>query len=104
MAERLAGFPRTAMVKALEYAGLKQTAMKSGPHPDHGGDCLYLEATIQQYSAFLTALAVQHRTADAMSGVTEQVQLQTGSSGDTRFWLPGVSVVDIGIPGQRAAS
>lgn len=102
--ERAKVFPRTAIMRALEYAGLRQSDMKAGPHPDTGQDCLYLEATIQQYSAFLAALAVQYRTAEDMTGITDTVQIQTDSSGDSRFWIPGVRVQDLGIPGQRAAS
>lgn len=84
-----------AIQGAMGFAGLEASALKTGAHPDNGQDCLHLEADIQQYSAFLTALAVQYRTADRLTFLVDQVQLQYDGKGDTRFWLPGVEV-----PGQ----
>lgn len=85
--------PVGAVEGALQFAGLHADALKKGYHPDTGRDCLYLEADIQQYSAFLVALAVQYRTADRLVFLADQVQLQyQDGSGDTRFWLPGVEV------------
>lgn len=81
-----------AIQGAMGFAGLEESALKTGAHPDNGRDCLYLEADIQQYSAFLTALAVQYRTADRLAFLVDQVQLQYDGKGDTRFWLPGVEV------------
>jgi hypothetical protein len=81
-----------AMEAALSFAELSWDDLKRGPHPDDGHDCLYVEADIQQYSQFLTALAVQYRTADRLLFMTDQVRLQHDDQGDTRFWLPGVEV------------
>lgn len=85
--------PIGAIEGAMQFAGLEPEALKRGSHPDNGYDCLYLEADIQQYSAFLVALAVQYRTADRLTFLADQVQLQyQDRTGDTRFWLPGVEV------------
>jgi len=84
--------PTGAIEGALAFAGLGEHTLKRGPHPDSGQDCLYLEADIQQYSAFLAALAVQYRTADRLAFLADQVQLQVNGKGDSRFWLPGVEV------------
>lgn len=81
-----------AIQGAMGFAGLDASALKTGAHPDTGRDCLYLEADIQQYSAFLTALAVQYRTADRLTFLVDQVQLQYDHRENTRFWLPGVEV------------
>jgi hypothetical protein len=81
-----------AVKAALKFAKLDWMKVKRGGHPDSGEDCLYLEADVQQYSAFLAALAVQSRTADAIGFLVDQVQLQETDTGDTRFWFPGVVV------------
>jgi hypothetical protein len=81
-----------AIERSLEFAGLPWESLRRGSHPDSGDDCLFLEGTIQQYSAFLVALAVQHRGAGRMSFLVDQVQLQTDNEGDTRFWMPGLTV------------
>lgn len=86
-------FSQEAVTRALEYAGLDRSALRYAPHPDSGGDCLRLEADIQQYSAFLACLAVQHRTADDTATLTSHVQLHyQDGTGDTLFWFPGVRV------------
>lgn len=81
-----------AVKAALDFAGLKWHDLKRGSHPDDGHDCLYLEAPIQQYSQFLTALAVQYRTADRLSFLVDRVRLQHDEEEDTRFWMPGVEI------------
>jgi hypothetical protein len=75
--------------------------MATGPHPDTGQNCLYVDATIQQWSGFIAAMAARHRTAREISALTEQVQLHTGSGGHTRFWLPGIEVGERWLPGPR---
>jgi hypothetical protein len=82
-----------AVTRALEYAGLDRSALMSAPHPDNGHMCLRLKADIQQYSAFVARLAVQHRAADDIAVLTDHVRLQyEDRSGDTLFWLPGVGI------------
>lgn len=77
---------------ALDFAGLGRGAFRQAPHPDNGYTCTYLKADIQEYSAFLAALAIQCRAADVLAPLVDQVQLQYDSSGDTRFWLPGLAI------------
>jgi hypothetical protein len=102
MTGRLDGFTRLSIAKALEYAGLEQGALKSGAHPDDGGNCLYMRATIQQYSAFLAALAVQYRTADGTAPITGRVRLDIDNDGDSRFWFPEMQIRERWIPGARS--
>jgi hypothetical protein len=84
---------RDAIDRSLNFANLKRSDLKRGSHPDDGGDCLYLEADIREYSAFLVALTIQHRNnAAQVTQVADQVRLQHTDSGDTRFWLPGITV------------
>lgn len=78
--------------QALTFANLGWSKMKRGSHPDNGTDCLYLEADVREYSAFLVALTIQYRHADDLVILADGVQLQHTESGDTRFWLPGVQV------------
>lgn len=85
---------RVEVRMALGFAGLDGTALKSGPHPDSGEECLRLVADVRQYSAFLVALAVQRRAADELSFLADQVQIEHDSNGDTRFWLPGLTIRD----------
>lgn len=82
------------MKRALEFAGLRWGKLHLGTHPDDGGPCMWLEADIRQYSALLVGLAVQQRTAAALSFLADRVQLQHDSNGDTRFWLPGLEIQD----------
>lgn len=104
MTENLAGFSRVVVARALDYAGLEQGAVKSGPHPDDGRDCLYLEATIQQYSSFLVGLTVQHEAVYKAARLSDRVQLQIDLTGDTRFWLPGVRIDGVWTPGTEHAA
>lgn len=83
---------RDAVGRALTYANLTWQGIKRGPHPDNGADCVYLEADVREYSAFLVALAVQYRHADELLVLADRVQLQHAETGDTRFWVPGLSV------------
>jgi len=83
---------RDAVGRALTYANLTWQGIKRGPHPDNGTDCVYLEADVREYSAFLVALAVQYRHADDLLVLADRVQLQHTETGDTRFWIPGMSV------------
>mgnify|MGYP001610562467 FL=1 len=76
----------------MMFANLESESMKRGSHPDSGADCLYLEADIREYSAFLVALAVQYRHADDLLVLADRAQLQHTEAGDTRFWLPQVKV------------
>lgn len=78
--------------RALTFANLTLSNLKKDAHPDDGTECLYLEADIRQYSAFLVALAVQYRRADGLLPLADRVRLQHTQSGDTRFWMPGVHV------------
>lgn len=78
--------------RALMFANLESDSLKRGPDPDSGADCLYLEADIREYSAFLVALSVQYRHADDLLVLADRVQLQHTEAGDTRFWLPRVKV------------
>lgn len=80
------------VARALEFAKLNRQALKTGWSVDDGTECLYLEADIQQYSAFLVALAVQFRTADELDFLTGQVQSQYRADGDSKFWLPGLTI------------
>lgn len=85
-----------AAERALKFANLDWPSLKRGPHPDSGEDCLYLEADIREYSAFLVALTVQYRNeAEAIVGFADRVQLQHTESGDTRFWIPGIGVQSV---------
>lgn len=79
---------------ALDFSGLTWNKLHTGAHPDTGAECLWLEADIQEYSAFLVALAVQYRAADELSFLTDQVRIEHDRSGDTRFWLPGLKIQD----------
>lgn len=85
-------FQENQVANALEFAGLTQDAFRREPHFDSGIPCTYLRADIQEYSAFIAALAVQCRLADIMTPLVDQVQLQYDSSGDTRFWMPGIAI------------
>lgn len=85
-------FGSDTVKRALTFANLTPSDLKRDAHPDDGTSCLYLEADIQQYSAFLAALAVQYRSADDLLVLADRVRLQHTPSGDTRFWLPGVQV------------
>lgn len=84
--------PAGAVVAAMTFAGLPPETLQSGADPDTGFQCLYLEADIQQYSAFLAALAVQYQTATRLTFLFDQVKVQSDRRGNTRFWLPGVEV------------
>jgi len=79
---------------ALSFAGLTWSKLHTGSHPDSGAGCLWLEADIREYSAFLTALAVQFRSADELAFLTDRVQIEHDSNGDTRFWMPGLEIQD----------
>jgi len=79
---------------ALGFAGLTWSKLHTGTHPDDGTACMWLEADIKEYSAFLAALAVQYRTAEELSFLVDRVQVEHDSSGDTRFWLPGLEIRD----------
>jgi hypothetical protein len=81
-----------AVGQALTLANLDWTDLKRGSHPDDGADCLYLEADVREYSAFLVTLAVQYRHVDGLLPLADRVQLQHAESGDTRFWFPGLQV------------
>jgi len=83
---------RDAVGRALTFANLTWQAVQRGPHPDNGTGCIYLEADVREYSAFLVALAVQYRHADHLLVLADRVQLQHTEAGDTRFWVPGLSV------------
>lgn len=78
---------------ALEFAMLDRTALKRAPHPDSGTSQICLEADIRQYSAFIAALAVRRRSADAMTETVDGVQMEHLASGDTRFWFSGIEIV-----------
>ena len=82
-----------AMTRALEFAGLSWDDVRSGQHPDDGTLCAWLAADIQQYTAFVIGLAVQQRTAAALSFLADRVQLEHDSNGDTRFWMPGMKIM-----------
>lgn len=77
---------------ALEYAGLGPESLAYGSDPDTGQDCLYLDADIQQYSAFLVGLAVQCRFADELAPLIGSVRLQFDGPAGNRYWLPGMRV------------
>lgn len=85
-------FQKDQVDNALEFAGLSWGAFKQEPHFDSGFLCTYLKADIQEYSAFIAALAVQCRLADIMAPLVDQVQLQHDGDGDTRFWMPGIAI------------
>lgn len=85
-------FGRSQVENALTFAGLEWGAFRQEPHFDSGILCTYLKADIQEYSAFIVALAVQCRMADIMAPLADQVQLQYDDEGDTRFWLPGIAI------------
>lgn len=85
-------FQEEQVSNALEFAGLAWSAFKQGPHFDSGYLCTYLKADVQEYSAFIAALAVQCRLADVMAPLVDQVQLQYDGEGDTRFWMPGIAI------------
>lgn len=77
---------------ALGFAGLPLEALSTGAHPDTGDAAWVLDATIQQYSAFLVALAVQYRTAGDMANIVDSVQIENKTNGDTLFWITDLSV------------
>lgn len=91
----IARFGRDTVGRALALAELTWSNLNTGHHPDDGLDCLYLEADIREYSAFLVALAVQYRHVDNLLVLADQVRLQHTETGDTRFWLPGVRVTGL---------
>ena len=59
--------------QALTLANLDWTDLKRGSHPDDGEDCLYLEADVREYSAFLVTLAVQYRHVDGLLPLADRV-------------------------------
>ncbi|MCP9209615.1 hypothetical protein [Streptomyces cucumeris] len=87
-------FPEGVIAESLAQAGLDRAHLGVGHHPDSGHDCLRLEGTIQQYSAFLVNLVLRLRGEAASRAVAlaETVQLQMDECADTRFWLPGVRI------------
>lgn len=92
--------PRNLVDHALRGSGLEPNAIGTGGHPDDGFDCLYLKATIQQYSLFLVTLTDrmghgatgQWWRGSALTSLANGVQPQTNSQGDVTFWLPGVRI------------
>lgn len=78
---------------ALEFARLDRKALSRAPHPDSGDLQVCLAADIREYSAFIAALALRRRSADAMTKVVDGVQMEHTASGDTRFWFSGIEVV-----------
>lgn len=86
------GLGRDALDLALEFAGLGRMDLTYGSHPDSGKRCLFLRADVRQYSAFLVALAVQQRSAGSLAHLVDLVQIEHDSNGDTRFWLPSLSI------------
>lgn len=74
--------------RALEFAGLDAEALSIGPHPDTGQPSWVLDATIQQYSAFLASLAVQFKSASRLESIIDTVQIENRTNGDTLFWIP----------------
>src|ERR1044072_8416910 len=92
---------RDAVGRALTYANLTWQGIKRGPHPDNGTDCVYLEADVREYSAFLVALAVQYRHADDLLVLADRGHPQHTERGDPRFWIPGMSVHGVGAKLQR---
>lgn len=84
----------SAIDRALTFANLEPQCMGLGSHPDTGKDCLRLEADVREYSAFLVAMAVQYRHADDLLVLADRVQLQHTETGDTRFWFPGVRILE----------
>ena len=86
-------FQQMQVENALEFAGLTRDAFQRGPHFDNGHLCTYLKADIQEYSAFIAALAVQCRLVDVMVPLVDRVQLQYDGNGDTRFWMPGFAIL-----------
>jgi hypothetical protein len=77
----------------MEFAMLDRKKLRRAPHPDNGTLQICLDADIREYSAFIAALAVRRRSADAMTDVVDNVQMEHLASGDTRFWFSGIEVV-----------
>jgi hypothetical protein len=83
--------------EALDLAGVHRSALRRDDDPDSGARCLRLNATAQQYGLFLVALAQRFAHLDRDDQIVSlagQAQLQTGSNGDTVFWLQGVKLLD----------
>lgn len=80
------------ITRALEFAGLQRDTLSLGSHPDTGEQSWVLNGTIQQYSAFLIALAVQYRSASALEPIVDSVQIENRPDGDTLFWIRDLAV------------
>lgn len=80
------------VARALKFAGLQQDSLSRGSHPDTGRQSWVLDGTIQQYSAFLVALAIQFRFASALEPIIDSVQVENRPDGDTLFWINGLTV------------
>lgn len=78
--------------RALTFAGLDRTSLSLGAHPDTGEQSWVLDATIQQYSAFLVALAVHFRSASSLESIVDSVQIENRPDGDTLFWINDLAI------------
>lgn len=77
---------------ALGYAGIAHEALSLRPHPDTGKTCWALDATIQQYSAFLISLAKQSEAASMLDPIVDSVQIENRPDGDTWFWIKSLDI------------